>query len=275
LVLPVPYEATTTYQQGAADGPAAVIAASAHVETYDEELDSSPCACGIATLPPLTPRGAPEDAIDQVRKAVAAWAAPGRLVVTLGGEHTIAAGAVAAHLSAFEDVGVIQFDAHADLRPSYMGSRWNHACTMARIRDQLPPDRVIQYGVRSMSAREADDIRQHAYTVVPAHAIHTDLRGAARLIPDLPPKVYITFDVDVFDPSVVRATGTPEPGGLSWFETCDLLRDIFARRQVVGFDITEICAGDTVSAFTIARLLYRMVGWWAESRLNVVQGGRP
>jgi agmatinase len=177
----------------------------------------------------------------------------------------VTAGAFAAHRSIIGRVGVIQFDAHADLRETYNGSPWNHACTMARIRELVPTEDVLQLGIRSMSRNEAELIRRRDYAVMAARTMRETPGHVAARVRRLPKQVYITVDVDVFDPSVVRATGTPEPGGLTWFEVTDFLREIFHSRQVVGIDITETGSGDAASAFTIARLLYRMIGWWSQA----------
>jgi len=262
LILPVPYEGTVTYGKGTGGGPQAVIDASQQVELYDEYLDSEPWRLGIATLPALQPRESAEEMVQAVAEAVGCQVKPKRLVVTLGGEHSISSGAVAAHLRVHPDMGVIQLDAHADLRETYDGTRWNHACVMARIRDLVPSSRVLQLGIRSLSAEEAALVGRESYGLVHARDIMRGRFDAADRLRSLPAEVYITVDVDVFDPSVIRATGTPEPGGLDWYTVLAMMEEIFATKRVVGFDITELCAGDVASAFTTARLIYRMVGLW-------------
>ncbi len=265
-MLPVPYEGTVTYGKGTGGGPAAIIEASQQVELYDEYLDCEPWRAGIATLPALEPSASPEAMVQAVEARLDPLVAPGRLAVVLGGEHSISAGAVAAHLNRFPEMGVIQFDAHADLRDSYEGSPWNHACVMSRIYEKVPVRRGLQLGLRSLSAEEALLGRNRGHRLVYARDI---LRGnidlAAHLV-GLPRHVYITFDVDVFDPSLVRATGTPEPGGLDWYTVLALLEQIFIEKRVIGFDVVELSSGDSVSAFTVARLVYRMIGLWSASR---------
>jgi agmatinase len=263
LILPVPYEGTVTYGKGTGGGPQAVIDASQHVELYDEYLDSEPWRQGIATLPALHPRGSAEEMVQAVDRAVSRYVKPGRLVVTLGGEHSISSGAVAAHLETYPDMGVIQLDAHADLRDTYDGTSWNHACVMARIRELVPPSHVLQLGIRSLSAEEAALAGSGRYSIVPAHEIIHGRFEAADCLRNLPGEVYITLDVDVFDPSVIRATGTPEPGGLDWYALLDILEQVFATKRVVGFDVVELSVGDDASAYTTARLIYRMIGLWA------------
>lgn len=177
-ILPVPYEGTVTYGKGTSGGPAAIIDASQQVELYDEYLQSEPWRRGIATLPELRPRHDPERMVRAVESEVGRHIGPRRLVVTLGGEHSISCGAIAAHLKRYPDMGVIQFDAHADLRDGYEGSRWNHACVMARVREKVRSARVLQLGVRSLSAEEAALAKRRHYTLVPAREI---VRGSSNL----------------------------------------------------------------------------------------------
>lgn len=259
-VLPVPYEGTVTYGKGTAQGPQAIIDASCHVELYDEYLKEEPHLNGIATLPPLDSRGTPEEVIGRVRDEVASQLEGGRYVVTLGGEHSIAAGAIGAHVAACPEIGIIQFDAHADLREEYEGSSWNHACTMARAYEMVPAENIVQLGIRSMSAGEAARIAERNYAVHHCRSMLVDLSESLKAIERLPKKVYVTFDVDALDPAVVRSTGTPEPGGLDWMTAMRLLETIGRSKRVAGFDVTELCGGDTVSAFAVARLVYRMIG---------------
>ena len=263
LILPVPYEGTVTYGKGTGGGPQAVIEASQQVELYDEYLDSEPWRQGIATLPALHPRESTEEMVQAVDQTVDRYVKPGRLVVTLGGEHSISGGAVAAHLRTYPEMGVVQLDAHADLRDTYEGTPWNHACVMARIRDLIPSPRVLQLGIRSLSAEEAALARSRSYSIVHARDIVQGRFEATNYLRHLPCEVYVTLDVDVFDPSVIRATGTPEPGGLDWYTVLGIMEHIFAAKRVVGFDVVELSAGDGASAFTTARLIYRMIGLWA------------
>jgi agmatinase len=264
-ILPVPYEGTVSYGKGTGGGPQAVIEASQQVELYDECLRGEPWRTGIATLPALPPEPSPDRMVQAVEQAVDRLVAPGRLVVVLGGEHSLSSGAVAAHLKQFPEMGVIQFDAHADLRETYTGSPWNHACVMARIYERVASARCLQLGIRSLSTEEATLSRERDYRIAYARDIVEGRSGFSAALAALPRDIYITFDVDVFDPSIIRATGTPEPGGLDWYTVLAMLEQIFAEKRVVGFDVVELTAGDPVSAFTIARLVYRMVGLWAQS----------
>jgi len=251
-----------SYGEGTAGGPAAILQACRHVERYDELLDAEPYRAGLAVREPLPVCRDPERMSARVRKAVAAELAEGRFVATIGGEHSIAIGACLAHLERYPKMGVIQFDAHADLRDTYKGEPFSHACAMARIREHVPSARVLQLGIRSLSAGEAELARRQHYRLVWARDINAgrfDLEAALRR---LPKSVYVTLDVDWFDLSVVRATGTPEPGGVGWDTTMTLLAAIFRRKRVVGFDIVELSADerDPASAFAVARLLYRLLG---------------
>ncbi len=275
-VLPVPYEGTVTYGKGAAQGPQAIIDASRHIETYDEYLGKETYRQGIATLPPLDTTGTPDQVVSRLRDQVLAYIKNERHVVTLGGEHSIAAGAIAAYVEAHPDIGIVQFDAHADLREQYEDSRWNHACTMARVHDVVAADRIVQLGIRSMSAEEAERIATRGCSVHHWHDMALDLSESLKAIERLPETVYVTFDVDAFAPAVVRATGTPEPGGLDWLMTMRLLEGIASSKRVLGFDVTELTGGDAVSAFTVARLVYRMIGLFAlGGGVNRPDGSRP
>jgi len=264
LILPVPYEGTVTYGKGAAGGPKAIIKASQQVELYDEYLDCEPWQQGIATLPAMRPRARPALMARAVEREVSRLVRLDRLVVVLGGEHSISSGAADAHLEQYPKMGVIQFDAHADLRDCYNGTPWNHACVMARVRERIPSRRVLQLGIRSLSEAEAALSKSARYKIAQAREIVQGRFDLTRHLARLPRQIYITFDVDVFDPSVIRATGTPEPGGLDCYTVLAMLEQIFEKKQVVGFDVVELCAGDPVSAFTTARLIYRMIGLWSK-----------
>lgn len=263
-ILPVPYEGTVSFGKGTADGPQAIIDASQEVELYDEFLGCEPWRQGIATLPAIRSGATPEQKVQAVERAVSQLVQRDRLVVVLGGEHSISTGSVAAHLKHFPEMGVIQFDAHADLRDRYNGSPWNHACVMARVYERVPSARVLQIGIRSLSAEEAALSHKRGYRIIHARKIARGDLDPSSFLAGLPRHIYITFDVDVFDPSVVRATGTPEPGGLGWYTALAMLEEIFAKKRVIGFDVVELCGGDTVSAFAVARLIYRMIGLWSK-----------
>jgi len=267
VVLPVPYEKTTSYMKGAAKGPAAIIDASRYLELYDEELDYNPAESGIHTLKPLSVNAKPEVMISRVKETVLRILVDGKTPIVLGGEHSITAGAVAAIRVHHGDFSILQFDAHADLRDNYHDSRFSHACTMARAREHADS---VQVGIRSVGVDESDLVKK--------------LRGDGRLyfasdilkrdctsdiIAGLKDKVYITFDVDCLDPSIMPSTGTPEPGGLGWYQTLGIIREISRKRTVVGFDVMELMPNrqNRSPDFTAAKLTYKMIGYVNASRL--------
>ncbi|MBN1256079.1 MAG: agmatinase [Planctomycetes bacterium] len=257
-VLPFGFEGTVSYGAGTSQGPRAILEASAQVEFYDETLACEPCRAGIITYPePILPEN-PGEAVSAVREATAAILQDGRLPVVLGGEHSISLGVYQALSEKYPGLGVIQFDAHADLREEYQGTPYSHASVMARIREETRD--VLQLGIRSLSLEEAERISANSYAV----GLMKNLRGQTfdvkAALAKLPEKVFITFDVDALDLSLVRSTGTPEPGGFTWDEINALLELIFDQKQVVGFDLVELCDGDAPSAYTIAKLAYRMMG---------------
>ena len=253
-----------TWGQGAEEGPGAILEASGQVELWDEVLAMEPARVGIATAAAPAMPADPGEAVDVACHAVRAVLGSGRFPVCLGGEHSLSAGCVRAVLEAYPDAGVIQLDAHADLRDRYEGSGHNHACVMARIREMT--GNVLQLGIRSLSQGEAQRIRAESLAVGFMHALRGGTFDLEAALAALPARVYVTLDVDVIDPALVRSTGTPEPGGASWDEINAWLARIFAAKEVIGFDAMELCGGDPVSAFTVARLVYRMIGRWGGGR---------
>lgn len=273
VILPVPYEATTSYGGGTANGPAAIVEASRYIELYDQELDTLPSDVGIATLPALELSGAgPEQAVAELREAYDAVldAARGKLVITLGGEHSISSAPILAHAERLEREGrrlsVLQVDAHTDLRPEYEGSPWSHASIMARVADACD---ITAVGIRALTKEEADFARERAsIRIFYADHIHEGTAWIDDVIATLGDDVYITFDVDGFDPSLVPATGTPEPGGLQWYPVMKLLRRVFAERRVHGVDVVELAPipGYHAADFLVAKLVYKMIGYWQAGR---------
>jgi len=258
VVLPVPYDSTVTARAGARDGPAAIIDASADMELYDAGLGYEPYRHGIHTLPELAPHtGSPEAMIDRIEAVAGELLDAGKFVVTLGGEHTVAVGAVRAHARRRPGLSVLAFDAHADLRDEYLDSRYNHACTLRRALECAP---VTQVGLRSASAGEAALIRDEGL----AFLSPAELRraGPQAVVELLGGDVYVTIDLDCFDPSEMAAVGTPEPGGLRWDDVAELLAAVAAARRVVGFDVTELSPslGPRACAQQAAKLVYRLIG---------------
>ncbi|KAF0243192.1 MAG: hypothetical protein FD180_3527 [Planctomycetota bacterium] len=265
LVLPVPFEESVSYGGGTANGPAAVIDASRQVELWDEELLRETCEAGIHTLPEFKP---PRMRGERYLKALAEHAAElmkeGKVLVSLGGEHSITPALVEAARTKHPKLSVFQIDAHADLREEYEGKKWSHASAMKRVIDL--GCKLAQAGIRNFSKSEVPYVDRGLVATAPAHLTRTaaDQRKAVeRFLEHLTDDVYITVDIDGLDPSLVPGTGTPEPGGLSWYETLDFLRPIFAQKNVVGFDIVEVAPmeGSSVSQFVAAKLAYRMMGY--------------
>lgn len=257
-VLPVPYDGTSTWRKGADRGPAAILEASAALELYDIETDSEPVRRGFVTLAPVTGARSPEELVALVRDRVADILGQNLLPVLLGGEHSITIGAVEAAADSYGDLSVLQIDAHADTRESYEGSAYNHACVMARARERCP---IVQVGIRSVDASEvaglAPDRVFWAHEILGRH----DDGWMDEVVDLLTSHVYVTIDLDAFDPSLMPATGTPEPGGLDWYRVNALLRRVASRRRVVGFDVVELlpAPGHHASAFTAAKLVYRFL----------------
>ena len=260
-VLPIPYEATTTYVQGTRRGPQAIIDASANVELYDEELASETYRAGIATLPAVDLADISYSRAHQrILAAARDVLADGRLLVSLGGEHTVTAPLVEACRAVHGDVTVLQLDAHADLRDSYEGTPHSHACVMRRVTEEC---RAVQVGVRSLCAEEAELIGQGSHDVSLAHEMAQDAAWMDRALELLVGPVYLTIDLDFFDPSVMPAVGTPEPGGFGWYETLRFLRRVTQHRRVLAVDVVELCpiAGQVASDFAAAKLVYRLIGY--------------
>jgi agmatinase len=258
VVLPVPYDSTVTARAGTRDGPRAIIEASADMELYDVGLGIEPYRHGIHTLPELAPHtGSPEAMTDRIEAVVGELVDAGKFVVTLGGEHTVAVGAVRAHAKRTPGLSVLAFDAHSDLRDEYMDSHYNHACTLRRALEVAP---VTQVGLRSASAEDAALIRERGLGFYSPREYRQ--AGAQAVVDRLSDDVYITIDLDHFDPSEMSAVGTPEPGGLHWDEVSELLVALTKSRRVVGFDVTELSPslGPRSCAQLAAKLTYRLIG---------------
>lgn len=271
-ILPLPYERTSSYVQGSFRGPAAILEASSQLEEYDEELGVEifrSCG-GIATLEPMQflTETAPE-AVERIRRAVRSLIDMGKFVVCLGGEHTGSLGPLRAfHDRHGDTLSVLQLDAHRDLRDSYLGDPYSHASVMARALEFIPS--LVQVGIRSYSQEEARYDEAGKVKTYPAQKITTGAMPGweDRVIADLSRNVYITIDSDCLDPSILPSVGTPEPGGLSWYETIGFLRRVCGARTVVGFDLCEFTPIEGLHHpdFTLARLIYKLIGYvWAEA----------
>ena len=258
IVFPVPYDYTATWQKGAAFGPEAIIGASAHVELYDIETESEVHLQGIHTFQLHHLPQSPEDMTQVVRQNLSSFVKDGKFPVMLGGNHSITPGAVQGIKDYFSDLTVLQLDAHADLRESYHGSQFNHACVMARVREVCP---AVQVGLRSMDREEFD--RLDRARVFLARDILSREDWIGEVVDLLSSHVYVTIDLDVFDPSVMPCTGTPEPGGLDWYQTVGLLKKVAEERHVVGFDVVELMPNKYNKApdFMAAKLVYKFLSY--------------
>ncbi len=258
VVLPVPYDSTASGWVGSREGPAAIISASANMELYDIGMGTEPYLAGIHTMPEVAVHtGNPQAMVERIEEIVGELVDDGKFVVTLGGEHTVAIGAARAYARRVPGLSVLAFDANADMRDTYLDSPYNHACTLRRISEVAP---IVEVGLRSAEREEHDYIHENGlrfYGPREYRALGPD--GVADQLSD---SVYVTFDLDAFDPSQVAAVGTPEPGGLLWDEVSDLLDTVSRRRRIVGFDVTELTPslGPRANAQLAARLAYRIIG---------------
>jgi agmatinase len=268
VILPVPYEATTSFGAGTGSGPGAIVEASRYIELYDQELDNEPFEVGIATLPALSLTGAgPEQAIGELRAAYDRIldAGPDKFIIALGGEHSISSAPILAWADRLRQQGkrlsVLQIDAHTDLRDEYEGSPYSHAAVMSRVKDSVE---IVAVGIRAITSEEMQLVRRSENIhVFLADNIHAGEEWMDDVLSRLGEDVYITFDVDGFDPSLVPATGTPEPGGLQWYPVMKLLRRVFEERTVHSVDIVELAPipGYPAADFLVAKLAYKMIGY--------------
>ncbi|MBC8418931.1 MAG: agmatinase [Desulfobacterales bacterium] len=255
-VLPIPYDGTSTWMKGADMGPQALLDASANMELYDIETDSEMFRCGIVTMKPVHCPDDPELMVGAVTERAESLVKDGKFVVGVGGEHSVSVGLVRAVAERFPDLSVLQLDAHADTREAYEGSRFNHACVMSRIGEICP---YVQAGIRSMDASEVNGLNRNR--IFFAHEIIRGSNVVPKLIRELTQDVYITIDLDVLDPSIMPSTGTPEPGGLDWYDLLGLLEPVIMERNVVGMDVTELLPNPVNRApdFLAAKLIYRIL----------------
>jgi len=261
VIVPVPYDLTSTYQPGSRRGPVAIIEASTNMELYDEELKKETYLAGIHTTGPVSieARG-PKYMIGAVRKKISRIVALDKIPVMLGGEHSITLGAVQAVAGKYPNLTVLQLDAHADLRDSYQGTPYNHACVARRITEICP---LVQVGIRSMSREEGDYLPQSKVKSYSADYVSENKKWVEAVCKDLRGDIFITIDLDVFDPSIMSATGTPEPGGLYWRDVLQLLRQVSSQCNIRGFDVVELAPlpGVVAPDFMAAKLIYRLMGY--------------
>jgi agmatinase len=263
VLVPIPYDATTSWKTGTREGPGSIISASSALELFDEELLYSPADVGIATLEPLEPdvRG-PEWMVKSIEDFCKAPVGDSKFVIGIGGEHTISLGCLAAQVAFHgSQVSVLQIDAHADLRDSYLGSKYCHACVMRRVFEKKL--NMVQVGIRSFSKEEYDFMQKNGIKPIGMNEIRSSASWIDDLIERLSSKVYITLDLDGLDPSVCPGVGTPEPGGLDWYELTGLLRNVFEKRDVIGCDVVECLplSGQYSTEFLAAKLIYKLIGY--------------
>lgn len=268
-ILPAPYEHTVSYGQGARRGPRGILDASAFVEFYDDEFDRELCFdVGIATLRRLKfDKRVDQDALDLIHENVSSLLDAGKFVVTLGGEHTISTAPILAHLERYPNMSLLHLDAHSDLRESYEGSIYSHASFAARVSEVMDPTRITQVGIRAQCREEAEFIRKRGVKTFYANAIRRGIHGSfwqGEVVDSLGEEVYVTFDVDYFDPAIMPSTGTPEPDGFLYAETLDIFRTLIkSGRRIIGFDVVELAPVRGVSHPDIltARLVYKLLNF--------------
>ena len=258
VLIPVPYDGTSTYGKGADKGPDAILDAAENMELYDIETNSEVYLQGIYLAPSITIDSSPDAMVKAVESAVDQHLDAEKFVTILGGEHSVSIGSIRSFNKKFEDLTVLQLDAHSDLRPSYEGSKYNHACA---LHEASYATNLVQVGIRSMDTVELAYLREE--NLFTSYDIHSNEYWQEDVINCLGQNVYITIDLDAFDPSIMPSTGTPEPGGLLWNETLDLLRKVFLNSNVVGFDIVELAPKKDFTApdFMAAKLYYKLLSY--------------
>lgn len=262
IILPVPFDKTSTWIKGADKGPGAIIEASANMELYDIETESEVYQKGIHTNKPIK-KSSSESMVTSVYDAVLENLKNQKFTVVLGGEHSVSIGSIQAHRECFKNMSVLQLDAHADLREEYEGSPYNHACVMARARENCP---IVQVGIRSMDISEVEN--SDTDRIFYAHKIFNNSDWHENAINKLTDEVYITIDLDVFDISIMPSTGTPEPGGLLWYDVLNFLKIVCRKKKIVGFDIVELCPNKNSKPynFMAAKLIYKLLSYIYEGK---------
>ncbi len=270
VILPIPFDKTSTWLKGADKGPDAIIEASKYLEFYDIETDSEVYREGIFTAAPILCESS-EEMVDESDKAVTGYLKEGKLVGVLGGEHSVSIGVIRSYARHYKNISVLHLDAHGDSRDSYEGSRYNHACVIARAREWVRD--IVSVGIRSIDGTERKTMDEKK--VFFAHNIQDSLNWIDDVVGLLTETVYITVDLDVFDPSLVPSTGTPEPGGLTWYPVMKLLKAVSKTKQVVGFDVVELCPSEAkASDFLAAKLIYTLLSYIHANKPDRRNGSR-
>lgn len=257
VIIPVPFDGTSTWGKGADKGPAAILDASANMELYDIETDSEPYTIGIHTTEPLKYK-TPEEGAEITEKIVGDYIDKEKITCLLGGEHSVSIGAISAYAKKVKYLTVLQLDAHSDTRNEYHESRFNHACVMSRAKELCP---VVQVGIRSMDKAETENLDEKRMFY--AEKIRNNKNWIQDVVKLLTDNVYITIDLDVFDPSILPSTGTPEPGGLGYYEVLDLLKEVIKNKNLVGFDVVELAPNpkEKSSDFLASKLIYKILAY--------------
>ncbi|RLC35280.1 MAG: agmatinase [Candidatus Nealsonbacteria bacterium] len=251
VIFPVPYNSTTYWKSGTKEGPRAIIEASRHIELYDLETKKDPSKEGIFTLEPLEPsKNSPQETLARIKSVMDKLLADGKFPIMLGGEHSITLGAIQAFKEKFIDFSVLQIDAHSDLRDEFEGTKYHHASVMKRVKDLGIS--TTQVGIRSVS--EGEELENVFFT--------PDL-PVDKIVSTLKKNVYLTFDLDAFDPSIMPSVGTPEPGGLGWYEVLNLIREVSKKRKIIGADVVELdpIPGLVAPDFLAAKLVYKIISY--------------
>jgi len=258
IIVPVPYDGTSTWMKGSDKGPEAVMQASVNLEFYDVETGTEVHKRGIHTISPVTEDSSPGALVDAVCKKIKSLLAENKFPVTVGGNHTVSIGAIKAFSENYRNLSVLQLDAHSDLRQEYEGSRFNHACAMARASEFAP---VVQVGIRSMAAEELPFVKKDR--IFYSHELYYNKDLYTDAVNKLTNDVYVTIDLDVFDPSIMPSTGTPEPGGPDYFELLHFLKQVAATKNIVGFDVVELCPseGNKYPDFVAAKIIYQLLSY--------------
>jgi len=257
VIFPVPYSSTTYWKSGTKDGPQAIIEASRHVELYDIEIKKDPSKEGIFTLDLLEPsKNSPKENILRIKEVIDKLLKDKKFSLMLGGEHSITLGAILSFKEKFSDFSVLQLDAHADLRDEFEGTKYHHACTMRRVRELNIP--LTQVGIRSMSEEEAEYLKKKKGNIFYSPELPVE-----KIISTLKKNVYLTFDLDVFDPSIMPSTGTPEPDGFGWKEILNLIKKVAEKRKIIGADVVELdpIPGFSTPDFLAAKLVYKIISY--------------
>lgn len=255
VILPVPFDKTSTWMRGADKGPSAIIEASRNMELYDIETDFEVYKKGIFTASEIIAHTSKE-MIRNTYDKVMSVLENGKFVVVLGGEHTVSVGPIKAHAEFFQDIVILHLDAHSDMRYSYEGNKYSHACVMARVKEITK--NIVSVGIRSMDSSELKNINRDK--IFYASEIHRSKNWIKQVCKQLSQNVYITIDLDVFDSSIMPSTGTPEPGGLDWYQVISLLENITRNKNIVGFDVVELCpSSNKAPDFLAAKLIYKLL----------------